>query len=216
MNLINVGIVDDMESNRQGLNFILSHEDDIETVFCMGSGQQLLANMEVLDTIDVLLLDLIMYDVDGISVVRFLKQANLSTKVLVVSNSIDKAKAKLLTSNGVLGLISKHESSLGFLPDAIRSVAMNKPFISPGISSVLYGKSDPGKNNYKTGQLPEQHLKLLRLIAETGATSAQLSEQTGYTKSTIDTMRSYLNKFFEVENSIQLVQKARREGLLDE
>src|SRR6516162_5693493 len=82
-------IADDYPIVRTGLREILEKEPDLEVVAEAANGREVVAKVEELSP-DIVLLDLNMPDVDGLSAMRKLQEAGNRTKILVLTGSEDK------------------------------------------------------------------------------------------------------------------------------
>ncbi len=86
---IRIVIADDHPIVRDGLKKLLALEEDFEVVGEAGDGREVLDRVQELEP-DVLLLDLRMPNLDGLSALQALQQSNRSTKVIVLTASEDK------------------------------------------------------------------------------------------------------------------------------
>src|SRR5215468_3110205 len=86
---IRVVIADDHPIVRDGLKKLLLLEDDIAVVGEASDGRQVLELMQEHEP-DVLLLDLRMPNLDGLSVLQSLQQTGRKTRVIVLTASEDK------------------------------------------------------------------------------------------------------------------------------
>src|SRR5215471_18654847 len=83
---IRIVIADDHPIVRDGLKKLLALEDDFEVVGEAGDGREVLDRVQELEP-DVLLLDLRMPNLDGLSALQALQQSNKSTRVIVLTAS---------------------------------------------------------------------------------------------------------------------------------
>ena len=86
---VRIVIADDHPIVRDGLKKLLQLEDDFEVVGEAGDGREVLEKVQELDP-DVLLLDLRMPNLDGLSTLQALQQINKRTRVIVLTASEDK------------------------------------------------------------------------------------------------------------------------------
>jgi DNA-binding NarL/FixJ family response regulator len=118
--MITVAIVDDHPVFRQGVCTLLALEDDIEIVGMADDGKQAL---ELLDhqTPDILLLDLRMPGLDGLSALRQLSRRELRTRIIVLTASEDQVEYVQAISDGASGVLLK-QSAVDSLAECIRAV----------------------------------------------------------------------------------------------
>ncbi len=106
---IRIAIADDHPIVRDGIRKLLSLEDDLEIVGEAGDGREILQLIQEQDP-DVLLLDLRMPNMDGLAVMQTLQNANLRTKVIVLTASEDKNEFVQAMKLGCSGIVLKQTS----------------------------------------------------------------------------------------------------------
>src|SRR5437016_11387347 len=86
---VRIVIADDHPIVRDGLKKLLHLEDDFEVIGEASDGREVLEKVQELDP-DVLLLDLRMPNLDGLSALQALQQSNKRTRIIVLTASEDK------------------------------------------------------------------------------------------------------------------------------
>jgi two-component system, NarL family, nitrate/nitrite response regulator NarL len=117
---IRVVIADDHPITRESIKRLFAREDDLQVVGEAGDGREVLACLEELEP-DVLLLDLAMPNVDGMSVLRSLHATNCPTKVILFTASEDKTAFVQAMRLGCFGIVQK-QAELHLLVKSIRKV----------------------------------------------------------------------------------------------
>jgi two-component system chemotaxis family response regulator WspR len=115
-NTIKVLLVDDQEIIAHGIRKMLASENDIELVYCQDASQAI-ATAEA-EQVTVVLLDLVMPDIDGMTLMRFFR-ANHTTKdipIIVMSSKEDSTVKRDAFSSGANDYLVK-------LPDEIELIA---------------------------------------------------------------------------------------------
>src|SRR5882672_5912527 len=103
---VRIVIADDHPIVRDGLKKLLLLEDDFEIVGEAGDGREVLEKVQALDP-DVLLLDLRMPNLDGLSALQALQQTNKRSKVIVLTASEDKNEFVQAMKLGCSGIVLK-------------------------------------------------------------------------------------------------------------
>src|SRR5258706_11935666 len=103
---IRVLIADDHPIVRDGLRKLLNLEEDFEVVGEASDGCEVLDKVQELDP-DVLLLDLRMPNLDGLSALQALQQTNKRTRVIVLTASEDKNEFVQAMKLGCSGIVLK-------------------------------------------------------------------------------------------------------------
>lgn len=84
-----VVLVDDHHIVRQGLEFLLSTVDDLEVIKGFSDGRTFLSYIEQHQLPDIVLLDLVMPEMNGIEITEVLKRQYPQVKVLVLTSYVD-------------------------------------------------------------------------------------------------------------------------------
>src|SRR5205085_6055275 len=151
--MIRIIIADDHPIVRDGLRKLLKLEDDFEVVAEAADGREVLDRVQELDP-DVLLLDLRMPNLDGLSALQVLQQSNKRTKVIVLTASEDKNEFVQAMKLGCSGIVLK-QTAPELIVKSIRKVyggeiwldshmtaAVMRQFASPmDVASSSSGKS---------------------------------------------------------------------------
>src|ERR1700756_1395950 len=103
---VRIVIADDHPIVRDGLKKLLLLEDDFEVVGEAGDGREVLDRVQELDP-DVLLLDLRMPNLDGLSALQALQQTSKRTRVIVLTASDDKNEFVQAMKLGCSGIVLK-------------------------------------------------------------------------------------------------------------
>jgi NarL family two-component system response regulator LiaR len=165
MKKIRLLIVDDQTVVREGLAAILAYYSDIEVVGQAEDGNKALALIEQAQP-DVILLDLVMPGMDGLTLIPKIKELAPDTRILVVTSFAETERVFQAIKAGALGYLLK-DSSPEQLLDAIRMVHKGEPSLEPSIArKVLQELSNPGQGKPTTDPLTEREMEVLRLIAQ--------------------------------------------------
>jgi DNA-binding NarL/FixJ family response regulator len=138
-----VVIADDHAVVRQGLRTFLDLQDDIEVVAEAGDGAEALAAAEE-HAPDVVLIDLVMPNVDGIEAIRGLRERVPAARAIVLSSFIDDEKLLPAVRAGAAGYLLKDVEPQQ-LVEAIRTVHAGGALLHPKVASRLLEEmaSDP-------------------------------------------------------------------------
>ena len=162
---IRVLITDDHDIVRKGLTVLLATERDIKVV---GEAKDGLEAVEKAGSLkpDVVLMDLVMPQMDGIEATRRITGAHPKVRILVLTSFAADDKVFPAVKAGALGYLLK-DSSPEELVEAIHRVARGEPSLEPAIArKVLQEISHPGKEKPTSDPLTERELEVLRLISQ--------------------------------------------------
>jgi DNA-binding NarL/FixJ family response regulator len=118
-------IADDHEIVREGLAMILADEREIQVVGEAAGGGQAVALAEQLRP-DVVLMDLVMPDMDGIQATRLIRAANCATQVVVLTSFADGHQVRDAIQAGAIGYLLKDVLKPDLLY-AVRAAARGTP-----------------------------------------------------------------------------------------
>ena len=138
--MIRILLVDDQRVIREGLKALLEPEVDFLVVGSANDGQAAIEQVEALKP-DVVLIDIQMPRMDGVTATRIITQRFAETKVLVLSSHDDEAFLADALRAGAKGYLLK-DTPATELADAVRSVNKGYAQIGPG----LFEKINIGSN----------------------------------------------------------------------
>jgi len=158
-------ITDDHSIVRKGIKALLATEKDMQVVGEAENGADAVAKAAAL-TPDVVLMDLVMPEMDGIEATRRITTEQPGTRILVLTSFAADDKVFPAVKAGALGYLLK-DSSPDQLLEAIRQVYRGEPSLEPSIArKVLQELSRPAQGKQTTEPLTERELDVLRLIAQ--------------------------------------------------
>jgi DNA-binding NarL/FixJ family response regulator len=180
---ISVLIADDHPVVRQGLQVLLSVQDDIEVVGEAADGRQAVTMTAELDP-DVILLDLKLPDMDGIAVLRELRDAGLRTRALVLTSAADRELVPMAVHAGAAGFLYK-DIDPDALVRALRSVHDGHTLLAPeAAGSLLRSGAAPAVRGI--GALTAREREVLAQIAE-GRSNREIARLLRVSEKTVKT-----------------------------
>ncbi len=172
---IRVLIADDHLLVRKGIASLLSTEDDIAVIGEVTNGKEAVAQAQALKP-DVILMDIVMPEMDGIEATRQITASLPGTRVLVLTSFAADDKVFPAIKAGALGYLLK-ASSPEDLVLAIHRVHRGEPSLEASIArKVLTEMASSPKKLLSTDPLTERELEILRLIAR-GCNNKEIAEQ---------------------------------------
>lgn len=129
--MIRILLVDDQRVIREGLKALLEPEVDFLVVGSANDGQTAIEQVEALQP-DVVLIDIQMPGMDGVTATRIITQRFAETKVLVLSSHDDEVCLANALRAGAKGYLLK-DTPATELADAVRSVNKGYAQIGPGL-----------------------------------------------------------------------------------
>ena len=207
---IRVLIVDDHPMVREGLRSMLG-STGVDIVGEAGSGAQAL--VEAADRRpDVVLLDLELPDMDGLAVLRQIKQHQPKLPVLVVTMHQDPDRVRQAIRAGASGYVLKGVGRAELLA-SISAVRSGESVFDPGlVKAALEGQSPSLRAD--RGEFSTIELDLLRLIAA-GLTNRQIGQRLRWSVATVKKYIQRVLEKLEVSDRTQAAVVAVRRGLLD-
>ncbi|MGZ5228341.1 MAG: response regulator [Burkholderiales bacterium] len=213
--VIRVILADDHAVVRAGLRAILGTARDITIVAEASNGLDAI-NAVLREPADVIVMDLSMGQLDGISATRQLLAAGSSVKVLVLTMHAEDEYLLSALDAGASGYLVKNAAERE-LVDAIRALAHGNMYVQATAVRVLAGRlqrNTPGaEDKRRLGLLSERELDVLRLVAE-GHSGTVIGEQMQISSKTVDTYKQRINEKLGLAGRPAYVRFALRVGLL--
>lgn len=211
---IRVLMVDDHNIVREGVELLLGEIEDIELVGQARSGAQGIALAKELQP-DVVLMDLVMPEMDGVEATRRIMAEHPHIRVLVLTSFITADKVFPAIKAGASGYLLKDTTSAELI-EAIRQVHRGEPFLHPDIARMILdeigGPSEKGKLTPEP--LTARELEVLALVAQ-GKSNKEIAEELSISP---ETARTHVNRILSklhVANRVQATLYALRQGIAD-
>jgi DNA-binding NarL/FixJ family response regulator len=208
--MLKVILADDHKMVRSGIKMLLEHDQMIRVVAELLHGQQVIEYLEKGNEADIILADMKMPNMDGISLVKELKARAYRTKLMFLSMYSDIELVNLAFVEGAAGYLQKNISAEE-LTFAIKHVHNGKRYINAELAFSLLTLnhnvanleiSDLINTSYTKGEID-----LLALIAE-GKTNEEIAEKLYLSKRTVEGQRKNLIRKTGVRNTAALVRHA--------
>ncbi len=208
---IRVLIADDHLIVRKGIETLLSTEDDIQVVGQVANGSEAVTQAQTLKP-DVVLMDLVMPEMDGIEATRQITVKQPGTRVLVLTSFAADDKVFPAIKAGALGYLLK-DSGPEALVQAIHQVHRGEPSLDPSIArKVLAEMVSTPKKPLSVDPLTDRELEVLRLIAR-GCNNKEIAEQLVIADITVRTHVSSILGKLHLASRTQAALYALREGI---
>ena len=213
MNKIRLLVVDDQTVVREGLAAILAYYSDIDVVGQAEDGVQALKLAQKTQP-DVILLDLVMPNMDGLTTIPKIKEIAPKARILVVTSFAETDRVYQAIKAGALGYILK-DATREQLLQAIRDVAQGRASLQPSIAVKLIQEiNHPSELLYTADPLTRRELETLRLIAR-GLSNQEIATELVVHERTIAKYVSSILDKLHLANRTQAALYALREGLTE-
>jgi NarL family two-component system response regulator LiaR len=213
MKKIRVLVVDDQTVVREGLVAILANYPDVEVVSQAADGVQAIECVKR-EKPDVVLLDMVMPNQDGLTTIPKIKEIAPSTRILVVTGFAENDMVYQAIKAGALGYILK-DATRDQLLQAIRDVAQGRASLQPSIAVKLIQEiNHPSESTYTADPLTRRELDTIRLIAR-GLSNQEIAAEMVVNERTIAKYVSSILDKLHLANRTQAALYALREGITD-
>lgn len=202
--MIRVCIADDHDIIRQGLRRIISFEEDLEITSEAENGEKALAMLKRYKP-DVLLLDFNMPLLNGIEVLKIMKEQESSVKVIMLTVENDRRTLHEAIDIGADGYLLKDSAGTEIV-NAIKTVFNGEKYIDKSLVSLLFSdiKSN-NKNAYSIlDSLSKREIEVLMEISK-GLSNKEIGEHLYLSEKTV---KNYATKLFRRINVDDRVQAA--------
>lgn len=215
MDVIRVVLADDHMVVRAGLKAVLSGARDIEVVGEASNGKEAIALADRLHP-HVVVMDLSMAEMDGLTATRELVTRDDAPKVLVLTMHGEEEYLVQVLEAGASGYLVKNAADRE-LVDAIRAVARGDMYVQPSAGRILArGVRKDEKtldDRARFEKLTERERDVLQLVAH-GFTAPEIGEKLFISPKTVDTYKQRIGEKLGLTHRSDYVQFALKLGLL--
>jgi NarL family two-component system response regulator LiaR len=220
---IRVFIVDDHAIVRDGIRSLLATEPDIEVVGEAENGRDAVSRAQRLQP-DIILMDLVMPEMDGIEAIRYIVAQQPEARVLVLTSFAAENKVFPAIKAGAVGYLLKDAGSEE-LVRAIRQAYRGECSLHPRIARMLLQEISAERPSRDVGHQPrlpgrpptvdpltEREIEVLKLVAR-GHSNRQIADQLVVAEGTVRTHVSNILSKLHLASRTQATLYALKEGL---
>ena len=202
-----VVVVDDHPIVRRGLIELINDNDDLEVC---GEAADVGSALEVLTELkpDLALIDLSLGDGHGLELIKSIRAAELTCKMLVVSMMDEALYADRVLRAGASGYLRKEQATDNIIT-AIRQILDNKIYLSPSATARVLNQvataDAPAKSPVET--LSDRELEVFELLGE-GVASREIAARLHLSVKTVETYREKIKAKLNLKNGSELTRHA--------
>lgn len=206
---IKVVLADDHPITRAGIKRFLDRAVDIDVIGEASTGEQALELVEQLIP-DVLLLDMELPDLKGVTVAKRLKESGSPVHILALSTYNNKQYIFGLLSIGAAGYLTKEEVPETII-DAVRGVARGEQgWVSRKVAAVMstWAQDDVSQPS----ELTDRELQVLRGVVD-GKTNQEIGLELGISPKTVEKHLESVFSKMKVSSRVEAAVMAVRQGM---
>lgn len=208
---ITVLLADDHQVVRDGLNAVLEQVPEFSVVASVGGGREALRECRR-HRPRVAVVDISMPGLNGIDLTGIISREIPDVRVICLSMHTETTFVRACMRAGAAGYLAKG-CAASEVVQAIRSVAAGGSYLSPRIAQVVLGSCIDGQvQGSAFTHLTEREREVSQMLVE-GRSVTQVAEELSVSVSTVHTHRQNIFAKLGVNNAVELVRYALREGL---
>ncbi|SER07087.1 two component transcriptional regulator, LuxR family [Hyunsoonleella jejuensis] len=204
--MIKLLIADPHPIVRKGLEHLFSASSDIKIVGSVDNGEAILEFLKK-EPVDVLLSEIDLPKLNGLTVLRYLKSDYPDVKALMFSAQPENVYGFNSIKAGASGYISKNENVIT-INEAVLKVYNDGIHLSNELTQELAFGTRNNKNGRFFKKLSTRETEVLKLLA-IGKKNKEVSKELNINEKTVSTYKARLMKKLKVDNMVDLVNQAK-------
>lgn len=212
---IRVALVDDHDLLRRGIRTMLETEPDIEVVGEASDGAAA-AGLVAETYPDIVLIDVLMPNKDGIAATQEIKESHPNVGVVVLSGHDERQFIFDALKAGASGYLLK-TAELEEVVSTVRSVAAGRAVIDPELASQVleqFQAYQAGDEAEVFQPLTPREKEILKLMSE-GLPNKTIASRLSISERTVTTHVANIYSKLQVNNRVSAIQEAVRRRILD-
>ena len=207
--MIKVLVADDQELLRESLKIILSSNNNIEVVDTVCNGTEVLESINK-NIPDVILMDVRMPEMDGVTCTKIVKERYPQVKVIVLTTFDDDEYIYDALRYGASGYLLKGVSMQGLI-SGINTVLNGGTLINPEVatkfvrlvSEITYGNRIKAFEGEKLDNIGDAELRIIKLVGR-GLSNKEIAHDLFLSEGTIRNYLSQILSKLELRDRTQL------------
>jgi DNA-binding NarL/FixJ family response regulator len=217
MQMIQVLLAEDHNIVRNGIKMLLASDKEINVAGEATNGREALDFIANNETVDVILADINMPELDGISLIKEVKLINPDIRVVILSMHDNEKYVSQAFIEGASGYLLKSVSADEMI-FSLKHVHGGGKYLCSELSMNMLGKlSQKNVNsiadNVSNIEFSMREIEVLHLIAD-GLTNSEMSEKLFLSKRTIEGHRQSLIEKTNSKNTAALIRYAVLNGII--
>lgn len=200
-----VVIVDDHPMVAEGIQSVLESFDDVQVIATLSDGQQIIDQVAALDP-DVILLDLNMPGIGGLSTTEIILERRPDTRILILSMHDSPEYISSALSHGAVGYVLK-DVPTDEIKLAIDAVMRGEQYLSSGAEERL------SPSGAAREQLTNREQTILLQLAQ-GLSNKEVALKLDISVRTVETHRKNIKKKLGISSTAGLTRYALEHGVL--
>lgn len=210
--MIKVLIVDDHEMVRLGISTYLGVQDDLEVVDQAVNGREGVEKALALRP-DVILMDLVMPEMDGIEATKTILKAWPQAKIIILTSFIDDEKVYPAIEAGAASYILK-TSTAEEIANTIRKTTAGQSVLEPEVTNKMMNRMTHQAETKLYEDLTNREREVLGLVAK-GRSNQEIADELFITLKTVKTHVSNILAKLQVDDRTQAAIYAIKHQLAD-
>ena len=215
--IIKVILADDHAVVRAGVKAVLGSAKDIQVIGEASNGREAIALAERVDP-DVIVMDLSMGEMDGITATAEMIEKKIRGKILILTMHAEDAYLVKVLEAGASGYLVKSAADRE-LVDAVRALAHGDMYMQPtaarALAQGIKRKGEHADEREKYEKLTERERDVLRYVAG-GFSAPEIGEKLFISPKTVDTYKQRINEKLGLAHRSDYVSFALKIGLLSQ
>lgn len=204
--MIKVLVADNHPIVRAGLNSVIKSSKTADVVGNVSTTTELF-NFLSKEKVDIILLEMDIPEINGITALRKLKKDFPDVKVLIFSGQPEDVYALSTLRAGASGYLSKNADVL-LISEAISKIVEGGMFITNELAQRLAFDESTKKPRRFFRKLSTREIEVLKLLAA-GKRNKHVAEELGLNEKTVSTYKARLMKKLNVDNFVDMLQQAK-------
>jgi len=210
--VIKILLVDDHDLVRMGVRRLIEDIEGFEVSGEVATGEAAIL-FSASEKVDVILMDLNMPGIGGLEATRRLVLKYTGLKIIALTMLDSEPFPQQLFKAGAMGYLTKG-CHIDEIKHAVNEVYYGRRYVSVEIAQKMALKIQPGSSN-PFNDLSQREMQVMMMIMQ-GMKPQQISERLVLSPKTISTYRYRLFNKLGIKSDVDLLQLARRYGLLEE
>jgi len=208
-------LAEDHKIIRDGLKMLLESTGEYQIVYEAGNGQEVIDALSKNCEADMIISDICMPVMDGLSMVSILKEKDFNLPVLILSTAEDESHLCQAMAAGTRAFLTKSVNS-GELFFALSKVLSGERYICSSLAMKLVDQmiDHPRLNGTQGSDFSLREIEILQLIGQ-GLTNSEIADKLFISRRTVEGHRQHLIEKTGARNTAVLMRFAYTNGILN-